>query len=76
MLLHKMLSESSLGTTGNTVFTLPWESRALRPGEGSPEPLPLHPPGAWEGDVDGKRYVRVFVHECLVERLLLRFVIR
>ncbi len=34
MFLHKTLSESSLKKTVNPVFTLAWESRALRPGEG------------------------------------------
>ncbi len=71
MFLHKTLSESSVGKTDNTVFTLSWESRALRPREGSSRRL-LRPTlsaarvGEVVGDVLWQTYVKVFVHECLL----------
>ncbi len=69
MFLHKTLSETSLLKTGNTVFTLPWESRALGPGEGPPRPLQRPTlPAAREGDVVGKRYVNVFIHDFLLKK--------
>ncbi len=55
--------------------TLPWESRALRPGEGPPRPpiasancvRQLRPalPAARKSEVVSKRHAKGFVHECL-----------